>query len=133
LGSDPETSLGDAHNKGLDSFINRVKYFPDPRSRIRIRIKEFKYFLPTKIVSKLPALRSGMFIPDPNLDFYPSQIPDQGVKKAPDAGSQIRTKARGSGSSTPWYLIQLTAPPRTSSSSESESSSLCSKINTVPI
>ncbi len=28
-----------------------------------------------------------MFIPDPDLDFYPSRIPDPGVKKAPDPGS----------------------------------------------
>jgi hypothetical protein len=28
------------------------------------------------------------FIPDPDLDFfYPSRIPDPGVKKAPDPGS----------------------------------------------
>jgi hypothetical protein len=25
-----------------------------------------------------------MFIPDPDLDFFPSRIPDSGVKKAPD-------------------------------------------------
>ncbi len=28
-----------------------------------------------------------MFMPNPDLDFYPSQIPDPGVKKAPDPGS----------------------------------------------
>jgi hypothetical protein len=29
-----------------------------------------------------------MFTPDPDLDFfYPSRIPDPGVKKAPDPGS----------------------------------------------
>jgi hypothetical protein len=31
-----------------------------------------------------------MFIPNPNLDFYPSRIPDHGVKKAPDPGSATR-------------------------------------------
>jgi hypothetical protein len=70
---------------------------PDPRSRVnrisgswvRIRIKEFKYFEPTKIVSKLsgkydPECSSRM--PDPDLDFYPSRIPDPGAKKALDPG-----------------------------------------------
>ena len=28
-----------------------------------------------------------MFIPDPDIDFYSSLIPDPGVKKAPDSGS----------------------------------------------
>jgi hypothetical protein len=28
-----------------------------------------------------------MFIPEPDLDFYPSRIPDPGVKKTPDPGS----------------------------------------------
>jgi hypothetical protein len=28
-----------------------------------------------------------MFIPDPDFDFYPSRIPDPGVKKASDPGS----------------------------------------------
>jgi hypothetical protein len=31
-----------------------------------------------------------MFIPDPDLDFYPTRIPDPGVKKAPDPGSATR-------------------------------------------
>jgi hypothetical protein len=31
---------------------------------------------------------------DPDLDFYPSRMPDPGVKKAPDPGSRIRN--------TPW-------------------------------
>jgi hypothetical protein len=53
------------------------------RFRTRIRIKEFKYFYPKKFF-----LRSRkMFIPDPELDFYLSQIPDPGVKKALDPGS----------------------------------------------
>ncbi len=57
-------------------------------SRIRIRMKEFKYFNP-KIVSKLSEIWSGMFIPDPDLDFLP--IPDPGVKKAPDPGFGFAT------------------------------------------
>ncbi len=32
-----------------------------------------------------------MFIPDPDLDFYPSRIPDPGVKMAPDPGSGSAT------------------------------------------
>jgi len=60
---------------------------PDPlskRFRIRIRIKEFKYFhfLTLKTVSKLSEKLSGMFIPDP--DFFLIPDPDPGVKKAPD-------------------------------------------------
>jgi hypothetical protein len=49
-------------------------------SRIRMCIKEFKYFYFKKI-------RSGMFIPD--LDFF--SIPDPGVKKAADPGSATLT------------------------------------------
>jgi hypothetical protein len=41
----------------------------------RIRIKELKFSNP-KIVSKLSKIWSGMFIPDPDLDFLP--IPDPG-------------------------------------------------------
>ncbi len=63
-------------------FPSRIPSQKD--SRIRIRIKEFKYFNP-KIVSKLSEIWSKIFIPDPNLDFLP--IPDRGVKKAPDPGS----------------------------------------------
>ncbi len=37
-----------------------------------------------KIVSKLSEIWSGLFIPDPDPDFYPSRIPDPGVKKVPD-------------------------------------------------
>jgi hypothetical protein len=49
-----------------------------------------------KIISKLSEILSGMFIPDsdpdPDLDFYPSLIPDPGVKKAPDPGSATLLK-----------------------------------------
>ncbi len=41
-------------------------------SRIRIRLKEFKYFLTQNcFLSKLSETWSGMFIPDPDLDFLP--------------------------------------------------------------
>jgi hypothetical protein len=51
------------------SWIRNTGSFsiPDPGSRIRI--KEFKYFNP-KIVSKLSEIWSGLFIPDPDPDFY---------------------------------------------------------------
>jgi hypothetical protein len=32
-----------------------------------------------------------LFIPDPYADFYPSRIPDPGVKQAPDPGSGSAT------------------------------------------
>jgi hypothetical protein len=52
----------------------KVKKIPDPHQIIYV-------FLTQKIVSKL----SGMFIPDPDLDFLP--IPDPGIKEAWDPGS----------------------------------------------
>jgi hypothetical protein len=33
-----------------------------------------------------------MFIPDPDLDYYPSRIPDPRVTKAPDPGSATLQK-----------------------------------------
>jgi hypothetical protein len=75
-------------------FPSRIRIFPfripDPGSKIfpdRIRIKEFKYFKP-KIVSKLLEIRSGMFIPDPGLDFLPILEPES--EKAPHPGSRNR-------------------------------------------
>jgi hypothetical protein len=58
-------------------------------SRIRIRIKEFKYFK-TKILflsSRKYYPGCSTWIPDPDLDFCPYLIPDPGVKRAPDPGS----------------------------------------------
>ncbi len=61
----------------------------------RIRIKTFKYFNPKKwfLSSRkyYPGCSSRIRFPDPNLTFYPSWIPDQGVKKAPDPGSGSAT------------------------------------------
>ncbi len=83
---------------GSEFFSN-----PDPGSkfkkitetRIRIRVKEFKSFNP-KIVSKLSEnkirdvhLGSGSWIRI--LTFYPSWMPDPGVKKVPDPGSGSAT------------------------------------------
>jgi hypothetical protein len=82
--------------KGIFSVYpgSGIRIFPilDPGSRvkedsrIRIRIKEFKYFNP-KTASKLSSCR----IPDPVHDFLP--IPDPVVKKAPDPGSGSPTQA----------------------------------------
>ncbi len=69
----------------------RIRIFPsqnpDPGSKdfgswIRIRIKEFQYFLTPKTVPKLWVKWPGMFIPDTDPDFFSSsRIPDPGVKK----------------------------------------------------
>jgi hypothetical protein len=49
-------------------------------------ISDPNFFHPGSRVKKIP-----IQIPDTNLDFfYPSRIPDPGVKKAPDPGSRIR-------------------------------------------
>ncbi len=65
---------------GCSSWIP-VQVKKIPGSRIRIRIKEFKYF-----VFKLSEIWSKKFIPDPDLDFL--LIPDPGVKKVPDPDAQ---------------------------------------------
>ncbi len=63
----------------------------DSGSRIQFRIEEFKYLsiLTQKIVSKVSEIWSGMFIPDPNVNFLPIPDPRPRVKKAPDPGSRI--------------------------------------------
>jgi hypothetical protein len=65
---------------------SRIRFFPS-----RIRIKEFKYFNPKKCF-----LSSGKYDPGCSsririLIFFPSRIPDSGVKKAPDPGSGSAT------------------------------------------
>jgi hypothetical protein len=70
---------------GSEFLPYRIQGQKDSGSRIRIRIKEFRYFNP-KIVSEVAKILSGLFIPDPDPDFYLSQTPDPGVKKAPDFG-----------------------------------------------
>ncbi len=59
-------------------------------SRIRIRIREFKYFyfLTLKTVSKLSKKLSGTFIPDPGSGFF--FILDPGSRGQKDTGSRIR-------------------------------------------
>ncbi len=84
--------------------LSRIRIFlyriPDPGQEVsgsRIRIK---VFLPQKTVSKLSEICSGMFIPDPDLDFVP--IPDPGVKRAPDPGS-------GSETPVPVFMVPVRA------------------------
>jgi hypothetical protein len=71
--------------------------FPDPGSdffpsRIRIRIKEFKFFNPKNgfqaLGNMIRVVHFGSLIRI--LTFYPSRIPDPGVK-APDPGSGSAT------------------------------------------
>ncbi len=87
-----------------------IFFILDPWSRIqiyfirgpgsRIRIKEFKYFNPKKwfLSSQKydPSFPSRIWIPDPDPDFLPipdpdpvSQIPNPGIKKAPEPWSRI--------------------------------------------
>ncbi len=78
---------------------------PDPGSkRFRIRIKEFKYFNPKRPRKYDPGCSSRIRIPDPDLFFYPSRIPDPGVKKAPDPGSGSATLGKGSVSDDFWDI-----------------------------
>jgi hypothetical protein len=68
-------------------FSSRIQGQKDSGSRIRILIKEFKYFNPKNFYGTMHS--EMMFIPDPDLDFLP--IPDPGVKKAPDPRSGTAT------------------------------------------
>ncbi len=70
-------------------MIRVVQGQKDSESRIRIRIKEFRY-LTHKIVSKLSEIWSGFFIPDPDPDFLP--IPDPGSRGQKGTGSRIRIR-----------------------------------------
>ncbi len=85
---------------------SRIQIFsiPDPGSRIRI--KEFKYFNPEKwfLSSQKydPGFPPRIRILDPDPDFLPlpdpdpvSQIPNPGVKKAPEPWSRIRIRNTG--------------------------------------
>ncbi len=87
------------------NFFHPGALIPDPNFFIRgpgsrIRIKEFRYFNPKKwfLSSQKydPGFPSRIRIPDPDPDFLPipdpdpvSQIPNPGVKKAPEPGSRI--------------------------------------------
>jgi hypothetical protein len=60
-----------------------VKKFPDPGSGSAS--KNISIFT-QKVVSMLSEIWTGMCISNPDFNFFPSQIPDPGVKKAPDPG-----------------------------------------------
>jgi hypothetical protein len=104
----PDNSVEDSGcfripDPGSDFFPSRIRIFPTririfsipdpnfihPESGSRIHIKEFKYFNPKKwFLSSRKydrVVHSGSRIRI--LTFYPSRIPDPGVKKAPDPGS----------------------------------------------
>ncbi len=88
--------------------LSRIPLFsiPDPNCLhpgSRIRIKEFKYFNPKKwfLSSRKYDPGCSSRIPDPDADFYPSRIPDPGVKKAPDPGSGFATLTKYYGSGRP--------------------------------
>jgi hypothetical protein len=85
--------VGDGTNQCCGSGMFHLSRIPDPSFSIQDpgSIQEFKYFNPKKMVSELSEIRSGLFIPDPDPGFYPSLIPDPGVKKAPDPGSGSAT------------------------------------------
>jgi hypothetical protein len=53
----------------------------------RIHIKEFKYFNSKKLFLSSRKYDPGCSSPIRILTFYPSRIPEPGVKKAPDPGS----------------------------------------------
>jgi hypothetical protein len=63
-------------------FLSRIRIFPIPEPGTA---SQNLSLLTQKWVSKLSEIWSGLFIPDPDLDFLP--IPDPGVKKAPHPGS----------------------------------------------
>ncbi len=76
-------------------------FIPNPRSKtFRIPYPHQKSYvlLTKKIVCKLSEIWSGMFIPDPDLDFL-LRIPNPGGKKAPLPGS-------GSATLSNWFCWQ---------------------------
>jgi hypothetical protein len=68
----------------LSWILDPNTYFPS-RIRIFIRIQEFQYFNPKKCFFKLSEIWSGLFIPDPDPEFFTH--PGSRIKKAPDPGS----------------------------------------------
>jgi hypothetical protein len=71
-------------------------FMPDPGSEFfssPIRIKEFKYFLTQKIVSKLSEIWSGLFIVDP--DFLPIPHPGSGSALKKRLGPTMRRFCMG--------------------------------------
>jgi hypothetical protein len=76
---------------GSDFFPSRIQTvsIPDPGSESKNLsiLTPKKWFLSSRKYD--PGCSSR--IPDPDADFYPSRIPDPGVKKAPDPGSGSAT------------------------------------------
>jgi hypothetical protein len=91
---DPRSEIFPSQIPDLGSkFFPQIFSIRDPGSRIRI--KEFKYFNQKKLFLSSqkydPDFPSRIRIPDPDPDFLPipdpdpvSQIPNPGVKKAPE-------------------------------------------------
>ncbi len=79
------------------TFFHPGSRIPDPNCLhpgSRIRIKEFKYFNPKKTKKWFLSSRKFDLCCSSRirmLTFYPSRIPDPGVKKAPDPGSGSAT------------------------------------------
>ncbi len=72
---------------------SRIRLFSILDPGYRIRIKEFKYFHPKKWFLSFWKYETGFSFRI--LTFYPSRIPDPGVKKAPDPGSGSATLEGG--------------------------------------
>jgi hypothetical protein len=86
-------AIGGADMPGNSVEGPRVVSVADPGclSRIRNRIKEFKYFYPKKLFLSSRKYDPGSSSWIQILIFYPSLIPDPVVKKAPDPGSGSTT------------------------------------------
>ncbi len=113
----PESlSVADPGWSRIRNFHPRSRIKVQKDSRIRIHIKEFKYFNPkNKIDSKLSEIWSKMFIPDLDLNFFP--ILDPGPRGQKGTGSWIRNTGMSMSqiSAFPKYLRQF----RTKSSKNS--------------
>ncbi len=79
---------------GSEFFPSQIPGQKDPRIRIRIRIKEFKYFNPKLFLSSRkydPGCSSRIRITDPDFDFLP--VLDPGSRGLKGTGSRIRNTA----------------------------------------
>ncbi len=77
---------------------SRIHGQKDSGSRIRIRIKELKYFNPKKLF--LSEIWSELFIPYQDLDFLP--IPDPRSRGQKGTGSRIWIRNTGCGVRSSW-------------------------------